>query len=82
MSISEELIIILKNNIDELEDMEFDENTELISGGFIESFDIIGLLTVFEESFGVELSLEDLKLEQFNTVKSIAEIISEAPRKE
>lgn len=82
MSIAEELIIILKNNIDELEDMEFDENTELISGGFIESFDIIGLLTVFEESFGVELSLEDLKLEQFNTVKSIAEIISEAPRKE
>ena len=41
MSISEELIIILKNNIDELEDMEIDENTELISGGFIESFDII-----------------------------------------
>ncbi len=81
MSISEELIIILKNNIDELEDMEIDENTELISGGFIESFDIIGLITVFEDAFGVELSLEDLKLEQFNTVSSIAEIISEAPRK-
>lgn len=81
MSISEELIIILKNNIDELEDMEIDESTELISGGFIESFDIIGLITVFEEAFGVELSLEDLKLEQFNTVRSIAEIISEAPGK-
>ncbi|MBR3447807.1 MAG: acyl carrier protein [Oscillospiraceae bacterium] len=81
MSISEELIILLKNNIDELEDTDFDETTELISGGFIESFDIIGLIGVFEEAFGVELSLEDLKLEQFNTVQSIASVISEAPRK-
>ncbi|MBQ4524241.1 MAG: acyl carrier protein [Lachnospiraceae bacterium] len=72
------IIELLKSNVDELEDVDINKDTSLISSGFIESFDIINMITVFEEEFGVEISLNGLELENFNTVASMGVIIENA----
>lgn len=71
----EKIIELLKQNVDELGNIEITREMQLITTGFIESFDIIQLLTVLEETFAVDLPLDDLNLEDFNTVASIAEIV-------
>lgn len=74
------IIELLKSNVDELEDVDINKDTSLISSGFIESFDIINMITVFEEEFGVEISLNGLELENFNTVASMGVIIENAKK--
>lgn len=70
-----QLIEILKNNVEDLEGVEITPDTELISGGYIESFDIIQLISEIEEAFHVEISFDEIKLENFNTVASICKVI-------
>lgn len=71
----EKIIKILREHIDELKEIEVKPDTELISSGYLESFDIISIVVSLEEAFGVELSLDNMELEDFNTVKSIAEML-------
>lgn len=78
MEMEDRIIELLKSNVDELEDVDINKDTSLISSGFIESFDIINMITVFEEEFGVEISLNGLELENFNTVASMGVIIENA----
>ena len=67
-----QIIEILKEHIEELKDVEIKGDTALISSGYLESFDIIVSL---EEAFDAELPLEDMELEDFNTVRTIEEMI-------
>ena len=53
-------------------------DTKLISSGFIESFDVISLLSVFEDEFDTVISLENLEFEDFNTVPQVVHLIEEA----
>ena len=55
--------------------MSIEPKTMLITSGYIDSFDIITLISVFEEIFNVQISFDDLNLEDFDTVSSIADII-------
>lgn len=70
-----QIIEILKEHIDELKEVEVKADTALISSGYLESFDIISIVVSLEETFDVELPLEDMELEDFNTVGTIAEMI-------
>lgn len=70
-----QIIEILKEHIEELKDVEIKADTALISSGYLESFDIIGIIVSLEESFDAELPLEDMELEDFNTVRTIEEMI-------
>ena len=72
---------ILADNIDELDGVELTDDLELISGGYIDSFDIIGLISEFEEVFEVSFSLDELELEEFETVEKIEKIILEFQKK-
>ena len=71
----ERIIDLLKSNVEELEDVKITETTELISGGFIESFDVISLISEIENEFNIDISFDDIELEQFNTIESIISII-------
>ncbi|MCR4654117.1 MAG: acyl carrier protein [Eubacterium sp.] len=73
----EKIIGLLKTISEDLEDVVITPETELISGGFIESFDIIGLISELENTFHIDISFDDIELEQFNTVASIAEVVSQ-----
>ncbi|SFK44046.1 Phosphopantetheine attachment site [Lachnospiraceae bacterium KH1T2] len=71
----DKIIEILKANVAELEEVEITEGLKLITGGFMDSFDIIGLISEFEEAFNTSIPLEDVEIEQFDSVIGIENII-------
>ena len=58
--------------------MEITDDTKLITAGFLESFDVINLLSIFEEEFDVTISLENAEFEDFNTIPQIVKLVEEA----
>ncbi len=73
--VEEKIIQLLKENIEELEDVELTPDTELIAGGYMESFEVIELITDLEKLFHIDISLDEIRLEEFNTPASIAGIV-------
>ena len=68
----DKIIKIVKENVFELLDKDIDRDTKLISTGYLESFDVIGL---FESEFDIELDLEKIELSSFETVGLMEELI-------
>ena len=71
----ETIIEILK---DIRSDIDFENATALIDDGQLESLDIVEIVGEFNEEFDVEISVEDLVPENFNTVDAMVELISKA----
>ena len=71
----ETIIEILK---DIRSDIDFENATALIDDGQLESLDIVTIVSEFNEEFDVEISVEDLVPENFNTVDAMVELISKA----
>ncbi|MCI7249254.1 MAG: phosphopantetheine-binding protein [Clostridiales bacterium] len=71
----ETIIEILK---DIRSDIDFENATALIDDGQLESLDIVAIVGEFNEEFDVEISVEDLVPENFNTVDAMVELISKA----
>lgn len=71
------IIELLKENVEELEGVEITDDLQLISGGFMDSFDIVNLIEVFEQSFGVDIDLQNIELEQFDNILSICSMIED-----
>jgi D-alanine--poly(phosphoribitol) ligase subunit 2 len=42
-------------------------DTPLLSTGLLDSFDIVGLVTEIEDHFGVEVPVENIEVENFDT---------------
>ena len=51
-------------------------DTLLIEEKIIDSMGVVELLAFIEETFGVEVDLEDLTIENFATIKEIAGLIN------
>lgn len=50
----------------------FDEDTPLISSGMIDSFDLVNLITAIEERYGVEIPVEEIDVDAFDTPRQMA----------
>lgn len=48
---------------------------KLIDDGILDSFDIIAIVGEINEGFGIEISVEDLLPENFNTPEAMMELI-------
>lgn len=59
-------------------DIDFEKETSLIDDGMLESLDIVAIVGEFNEEFDVEISVEDLVPENFNSVDAMAELITRA----
>lgn len=56
-------------------DVDFENETALIDDGILESLDIVALVGEIMEAFDVELNVEDLLPENFNSVEAMLELI-------
>ncbi|KEI79364.1 acyl carrier protein [Clostridium botulinum] len=71
MNIKNQIKDILKKNIFELEDVEISDELELISKGYLESFDIINIISILEIKFNINMPIEEIEMIDFNTVNNI-----------
>lgn len=56
-------------------DVEFEKETKLIDDQILDSFDIISIAQEINETFDVEISVEELEPYNFNTVDAMIELI-------
>lgn len=54
---------------------DFDNDTELFSGGFIDSFTMASLLEFIEEATNVQVAQSDVTLENFDTVSRMVTFV-------
>lgn len=69
----DELIEILKGLH---EDVDFENTDTLIDDGILDSFDIISLISEIADTFDVVISAENITPENFNSAKSLMELIT------
>jgi acyl carrier protein len=51
-------------------------DTDLVGTGLLDSLSLVELLAQLEETFGVSISTDDLELENFRSIDSIAGFVS------
>lgn len=59
-------------------DIDFENETMLIDDNVLASLDIVAIVGEFNEEFDVEISVEDLIPENFNSVDAMVELINKA----
>ena len=55
--------------------IDFEHETALIDDGILESLDIVTIVSEIMDTFGVELNVDDLLPENFNSVGAIWDLI-------
>lgn len=68
----EQLLQILKSANPSID---YESQTNLIDGGILDSFDIIMVVTDIKDTFDVEITVEDLRPENFNSVDAMLALI-------
>ena len=68
----EQLLQILENAHP---DVDYESQTALIDGGVLDSFDIIMVVTDIKDTFDVEITVENLQPENFNSVDAMMALI-------
>ena len=53
----------------------FDETDNLITDGWMDSFDLLKLINAIEEEFGIKISMENIDPNSFNSVDRIEELL-------
>ncbi len=56
-------------------DLDFENETHLIDDDLLDSFDIISIVSECNDVFDVEISVDDLEPENFNSAEAIASLI-------
>ncbi len=56
-------------------DVDFENETKLIDDDILDSFDIIAIVGEFNDTFSIDIDVEDLEPENFNTVAAMKELI-------
>jgi acyl carrier protein len=55
----------------------FSDSDSLLKPGLIDSFGVLELMTFLEQHFGVTLSDDEMLSERFESINSLAELVSE-----
>lgn len=58
-------------------DVDFENETSLITDGVLDSFDIIALVSELDEAFDIEIKPSDLVPDNFNSAKAMMALIEQ-----
>ena len=56
-------------------DVDFENETSLIDGNVLDSFDIIAIVGEFDDAFDISIDVADLEPENFNSASAMWELI-------
>lgn len=62
-------------------DVDFETVDDMVEEGFLNSFDIVSIVTRINEEFGLDITLAELEPEQFMTPGTIFALIESAQKK-
>ena len=77
MEIKEKIREILVNTIEGLNSKNLKYDEQLITTGYIDSYEIIQLMEVFENEFFVKIDIEKISLSNFETIDAMSTLILE-----
>lgn len=56
-------------------DVDFENETALIDDGILDSFDVVSIISEIDDTFGVQIRINELDPENFNSAESIWNLI-------
>lgn len=56
-------------------DVDFENEQKLIDDGILDSFDIISIVSELNDHYGIEINVNDLEPDNFNTVQAIMSLV-------
>lgn len=56
-------------------DVDFENETALIDDGILDSFDVVSIISEIDDTFGVQIRINELDPENFNSAGSIWNLI-------
>ena len=59
-------------------DVDFENETKLIDDNILASLDIVAIVGEFNDAFDIEITVEDLVPDNFNSVDAMIELITKA----
>lgn len=74
----EELLEILKSI---RPDVDFQNEAALIDDGILDSFDVVSIISELDDVFGVQVRINELDPENFNSVEAIWKLVQELKNK-
>ena len=56
-------------------DIDFENETKLMDGGLLDSFDIVSIISDLNDEFDISIRITELKAENFNTLDAMVELV-------
>lgn len=56
-------------------DVDFENETALIDDGILDSFDVVSIISELDDEFGVQIRINELDPENFNSAESIWNLV-------
>lgn len=62
-------------------DVDFDNETALIDDGILDSFDVVSIISELDDQFDVQIRINELDPENFNSAEAIWKLVQELKEK-
>ena len=66
---------VLKILAEVRDDVDFEKETKLIDDGILDSFDLISIVSELKEQFVIDITVDELEPENFNTLDAIVKLV-------
>ena len=66
---------VLKILTEVRDDVDFEKETKLIDDGMLDSFDLISIVSELNEQFVIDITVDELEPENFNTLDAIVKLV-------